>query len=116
VTGITVCREGHHTAPRPSQRIWKVFSIEPRNYYQYGEGSFVGPMAPRYFHANSRTESLRYAFRLDLRYVRRVSIIARLSLTFTVSLVPRVSDGADIRQVGVRSVTLSSESILATSF
>jgi hypothetical protein len=27
------------------------------NYYQYGEGSFVGPTAPRYFHANSLTES-----------------------------------------------------------
>jgi hypothetical protein len=32
------------------------------NYYQYGEGSFVGPTAPRYFHANSLTESLRYTF------------------------------------------------------
>jgi hypothetical protein len=32
------------------------------NYYQYGEGSFVGPTAPRYFHANSVTSSLRYAF------------------------------------------------------
>jgi hypothetical protein len=32
------------------------------NYYQYGEGSFVGPTAPRYFHVNSLTESLRYAF------------------------------------------------------
>jgi hypothetical protein len=32
------------------------------NYYEYGEGSFVGPTAPRYFHANSLTESLRYAF------------------------------------------------------
>jgi hypothetical protein len=32
------------------------------NYYQYGEGSFVGPTAPRYFHANSLSESLRYAF------------------------------------------------------
>jgi hypothetical protein len=32
------------------------------NYYQYGEDSFVGPTAPRYFHANSLTESLRYAF------------------------------------------------------
>jgi hypothetical protein len=32
------------------------------NYYQYGEGSFVGPSASRYFHANSLTESLRYAF------------------------------------------------------
>ena len=32
------------------------------NYYQYGEGSFVGPTAPRYFHTNSVTESLRYAF------------------------------------------------------
>ena len=32
------------------------------NYYQYGEGSFVGPTAPRYFHTNSLTESLRYAF------------------------------------------------------
>ena len=32
------------------------------NYYQYKEGSFVGPTAPRYFHANSLTESLRYAF------------------------------------------------------
>ena len=32
------------------------------NYYQYSEGSFVGPTAPRYFHADSVTESLRYAF------------------------------------------------------
>jgi len=32
------------------------------NYYQYNEGSFVGPTAPRYFHANNITESLRYAF------------------------------------------------------
>jgi hypothetical protein len=32
------------------------------NYYQYGEGSFVGSTAPRYFHANSLTESLRYSF------------------------------------------------------
>ena len=32
------------------------------NYYQYAEGSFVGPTAPRYFHANSLAESLRYAF------------------------------------------------------
>jgi hypothetical protein len=32
------------------------------NYYQYAEGSFVGPTAPRYFHANNLTESLRYAF------------------------------------------------------
>ncbi len=32
------------------------------NYYQYNEGSFVGPTAPRYFHANNVTESLRYAF------------------------------------------------------
>jgi len=32
------------------------------NYYQYNEGSFVGPTAPRYFHTNSLTESLRYAF------------------------------------------------------
>jgi hypothetical protein len=32
------------------------------NYYQYNEASFVGPTAPRYFHANSLTESLRYAF------------------------------------------------------
>jgi hypothetical protein len=32
------------------------------NYYQYGEGSFVGPTAPRYFHANNVTESLRYSF------------------------------------------------------
>jgi hypothetical protein len=32
------------------------------NYYQYNEGSFIGPTAPRYFHANSLTESLRYAF------------------------------------------------------
>ena len=32
------------------------------NYYQYNEGSFVGPTAPRYFHANSLMESLRYAF------------------------------------------------------
>jgi len=32
------------------------------NYYQYGEGSFVGPTAPRYFHANLLTETLRYAF------------------------------------------------------
>ena len=32
------------------------------NYYQYNEGSFVGPTAPRYFHANNLTESVRYAF------------------------------------------------------
>ncbi len=32
------------------------------NYYQYNEGSFVGPTSPRYFHANSLTESVRYAF------------------------------------------------------
>jgi hypothetical protein len=32
------------------------------NYYQYNEDSFVGPTAPRYFHANSLTESLLYAF------------------------------------------------------
>ena len=32
------------------------------NYYQYAEGSFVGPTEPRYFHANSLTESLRYSF------------------------------------------------------
>ena len=32
------------------------------NYSQYNEGSFVGPTAPRYFHANALTESLRYAF------------------------------------------------------
>ena len=32
------------------------------NYYQYGEGSFVGPTAPRYFHANNTTLALKYAF------------------------------------------------------
>ncbi|MGO9405592.1 MAG: hypothetical protein ACLPVW_19215 [Terriglobales bacterium] len=37
------------------------------NYSQYNEGSaaegsFVGPTAPRYFHANSVTDSLRYTF------------------------------------------------------
>ncbi len=32
------------------------------NYYQYGEGSFVGPTAPRYFHANNTTLALQYAF------------------------------------------------------
>jgi hypothetical protein len=32
------------------------------NYYQYNEGSFVGPTAPRYFHANSVVDSLRYTF------------------------------------------------------
>ena len=32
------------------------------NYYQYGEGSFVGPTAPRYFHANTVTDSLCYSF------------------------------------------------------
>jgi hypothetical protein len=32
------------------------------NYYQYGEGSFVGPTNPRYFHANNATFSLRWAF------------------------------------------------------
>jgi hypothetical protein len=32
------------------------------NYYQYGESSFVGPTAPRYFHANLATFSLKYAF------------------------------------------------------
>lgn len=32
------------------------------NYYQYNEGSFVGPTLPRYFHANNTTLALRYAF------------------------------------------------------
>ena len=32
------------------------------NYDQYGEGSFVGPTDPRYFHANNATFSLRWAF------------------------------------------------------
>lgn len=32
------------------------------NYYQYGEDSFVGPTAPRNFHANNTTLALRYAF------------------------------------------------------
>lgn len=32
------------------------------NYYQYNEGSFVGPTLPRYFHANVTTLSLVYAF------------------------------------------------------
>jgi hypothetical protein len=32
------------------------------NYYQYGEKSFVGPTAPRYFHANNATFSLKWAF------------------------------------------------------
>ncbi len=32
------------------------------NYSQYSESSFVGPTAARYFHANSLTESVRYAF------------------------------------------------------
>jgi hypothetical protein len=32
------------------------------NYYQYNEGSFVGPTAPRYFHSNNTTLALRYSF------------------------------------------------------
>ena len=32
------------------------------NYYQYGEGSFIGPTAPRYFHANNTTLAIKYAF------------------------------------------------------
>jgi hypothetical protein len=32
------------------------------NYYGYGEGSFVGPTAPRNFHANNTTLALKYAF------------------------------------------------------
>ena len=32
------------------------------NYYQYAEDSFVGPTAPRYFHANNTTLALRYSF------------------------------------------------------
>ncbi len=32
------------------------------NYYQYAEDSFVGPTAPRYFHANNTTLGLQYAF------------------------------------------------------
>jgi hypothetical protein len=32
------------------------------NYYQYREKSFVGPTAPRYFHANDATVDLRYEF------------------------------------------------------
>jgi hypothetical protein len=32
------------------------------NYYQYKEKSFAGPTDPRYFHANTSTMSLRWAF------------------------------------------------------
>ncbi len=32
------------------------------NYSQYGEKSFVGPTAPRYYHANNATFGLRWAF------------------------------------------------------
>jgi hypothetical protein len=32
------------------------------NYYQYNENSFTGPTAPRYFHANLTSLSLRYSF------------------------------------------------------
>jgi hypothetical protein len=32
------------------------------NYYQYSEDSFIGPTAPRYFHANNTTLALRYSF------------------------------------------------------
>jgi hypothetical protein len=32
------------------------------NYYQYNEKTFVGPAASRYFHANTATIALRYAF------------------------------------------------------
>ncbi len=32
------------------------------NYYQYNEGSFIGPTLPRYFHSNVATLSLKYAF------------------------------------------------------
>jgi hypothetical protein len=32
------------------------------NYYQYAEDSFVGPTAPRYFHANNTTLAVRYSF------------------------------------------------------
>jgi hypothetical protein len=32
------------------------------NYYQYKEESFSGPTLPRYFHANTATVSLKYAF------------------------------------------------------
>jgi len=32
------------------------------NYYQYAENDFIGPTAPRYFHANNATLALRYAF------------------------------------------------------
>ena len=42
---------GHHIS-------WKA----SRNYYQYGEKSFVGPTDPRYFHANNATFSLLWAF------------------------------------------------------
>ena len=32
------------------------------NYYQYNEKAFVGTTAPRYFHANNATVSVRWAF------------------------------------------------------
>jgi hypothetical protein len=32
------------------------------NYHQYNEDSFVGPTAPRYFHSNETTLSVKYAF------------------------------------------------------
>jgi hypothetical protein len=42
---------GHHLA-----------AIGGWNYYQYGEGSFIGPTSARNFHANNVTGSLRWAF------------------------------------------------------
>jgi hypothetical protein len=44
-------------------RLYKGVSFKGGyNYYQYNEGSFVGPTAPRYFHANNTTLALKYAF------------------------------------------------------
>jgi hypothetical protein len=43
--------------------IYKAVSFKAGwNYYQYNENSFVGPTAPRYFHANNTTLAIRYAF------------------------------------------------------
>ncbi|HME31124.1 MAG TPA: hypothetical protein VKG65_00080 [Terriglobales bacterium] len=43
--------------------VYKTVTFEAGyNYYQYSEGSFVGPTAPRYFHANNTTLALKYAF------------------------------------------------------
>src|SRR5581483_7716800 len=53
----------HQPLASLSYEVVKDWSLHASwNYDQYGEGSFVGPTLPRYFHDNRAVLSVRYAF------------------------------------------------------